>query len=1087
MPTHQLNPAPTLDALEKMLASLMTVRPVAVLDGCLNALTELSRQTQALNAKKSEEHEARLLILFCKAAAAVAKCEGDPTASDPISLLLSREHSTLKRKEIALLFVRLFAAYPNVINSPRIAFRCFELFDEVLDDSVYRLAKVSRDAQTFQKASAIVDLVQRTERELDELLDSFKTLESLETFRSQYLKKLNSGTACLLIHPFISKPARDSDLSAIFKIAQEYAGCVGPGTIVAYRRAQALISRFIDDCKSIDGDYTERFCGVAAKRLGEVLLQHFQATPFSRPAALTVCASTKKYPLKSLGQSIPIAIQVRNSSDGVALEVQISVQKHSDNLSCSAIPLQIGGLEPGETLVEIAALVTQPSDLALLEIHVEWRNADDTVNSLLELLEVYSQKDDVDWESARLNDPYSLSPVSQFDILVGRDSIIESLLALTTNSDMGSAFIRGQKRVGKTSIAKTLQTRLLELHPHDYCVVYLEAGDYITPDGTSTIQTLGRQICRSIRRSIKSLTDLPQPHFIDALSPLTEYLEEITDRLPRHRLLFILDEFDELPLDLYKRGSLGDAFFRTIRSISSKSQFGFVLVGSEKMEYVLSNQGDSLNKFVKIPVDYFDKESQWNAFADLVRRPASAYLEYSDSAIVSIQAHSAGNPFFAKWICRSIYESMTEKRDSHVTEVEVARGVSKTIAEMGAHSVQYFWQDGIIDPPPRAEEIAVRRAKVLLSLTECVRNGEMATSSSIAKRAKGFGLDEHMVEHDLRSFERRKVLESRNGVYACKVRLFQDWLVSQGYYQILTTFVDQEGLSQASRDEETLRIKDEDILSLVDSWDLFLGRRISEQQIRSWLGQFATLEERHLMLCVLKGLHFYSADQIRAKLREAHGILTRGTTWHRRYRESTKRRDIIVTYLDGPGHSGAEYARRYGDENEIHPDNIVSIEQLQEAAKKRPDIKGVAMVDDFIGTGDTLSGLLTSHCKDLQEMSAIVEDKFFLCVICGLGAGVANVQNAIDRLGLRIRLHVMDTVALTGSVFGESSTAFIQEAQRNRARDVAYKYGLELLPDSPLGYGGSEATVVFENKVPNNCLPVLWVEKRGWRPLFRRL
>jgi hypothetical protein len=115
------------------------------------------------------------------------------------------------------------------------------------------------------------------------------------------------------------------------------------------------------------------------------------------------------------------------------------------------------------------------------------------------------------------------------------------------------------------------------------------------------------------------------------------------------------------------------------------------------------------------------------------------------------------------------------------------------------------------------------------------------------------------------------------------------------------------------------------------------------------------------------------------------------------------------------------------------------------------------------------------------------QEKFFLIVVCGLADGLAHVQRVIEEQQMRLRLHVLDTVASSDTVFGSGARVYQDEAQRGRARDVAYKYGIELLPESPLGYADSEATVVFDNKIPNNCLPILWVEKKGWRPLFRRL
>jgi len=363
----------------------------------------------------------------------------------------------------------------------------------------------------------------------------------------------------------------------------------------------------------------------------------------------------------------------------------------------------------------------------------------------------------------------------------------------------------------------------------------------------------------------------------------------------------------------------------------------------------------------------------------------------------------------------------------------------------------------------------------------------LCLSEAIAKRASGFFLDEQAVEPDLRSFERRKVLESKAGVYSCKVKLFQRWLVTQGYYQILTSIVDNEELAKVKQREELLRVKSDEILALLDKWDVYLGRRISEHQVEAWLSQFSSLEERRLAFTLLRAIRFYSTDLVRTKLAEAHGVVTRGTTWHRKQYESTKRRDILVTYLGGPGHSGAEYARRYGDENAIHPDNIASLEMVHELLAKRSDYKAVVVVDDFIGSGRTVAELLTIGGTALNAISDAVQGKLFMVVVCGMSEGSRLVQKVIEESGLKLQLHVLDTIETATGVFGTNSAVFRDEAERGRARDTAYKYGLELLSDWPLGYGNCEAAVVFDNKIPNNCLPILWVEKKGWRPLFRRL
>ena len=65
-----------------------------------------------------------------------------------------------------------------------------------------------------------------------------------------------------------------------------------------------------------------------------------------------------------------------------------------------------------------------------------------------------------------------------------------------------------------------------------------------------------------------------------------------------------LDEFDELPLELLRRTELSTSLFQPLRQISNKPGCGFLLVGGEGMQQIINLQGDRLNKFRPVEVDY---------------------------------------------------------------------------------------------------------------------------------------------------------------------------------------------------------------------------------------------------------------------------------------------------------------------------------------------------------------------------------------------------------------------------------------------------------------------------------------------------
>src|SRR4051794_37943485 len=168
----------------------------------------------------------------------------------------------------------------------------------------------------------------------------------------------------------------------------------------------------------------------------------------------------------------------------------------------------------------------------------------------------------------------------------------------------------------------------------------------------------------------RRLQNLQKPIFKGALSPLSDFVDEVAALAPALKIIMILDEFDNVPLDLYRRGQTGEAFFSTIRSLSHKGNIGVILVGGERMRYVFDCQGQALNKFQMIRVDYFDRSKHCADFEDLVTRPTKHCLQFGDSALVNIYAEAAGNPYYTMLICRSLFNLMVERRDAYVTEKE---------------------------------------------------------------------------------------------------------------------------------------------------------------------------------------------------------------------------------------------------------------------------------------------------------------------------------------------------------------------------------------------------------------------------------
>ena len=291
--------------------------------------------------------------------------------------------------------------------------------------------------------------------------------------------------------------------------------------------------------------------------------------------------------------------------------------------------------------------------------------ADLTKESVIFTIE--AQEEAIDWEIAEVRDPYSLEAITTENKLIGRKDELKQLLRLANNPAVASGFIYGQKRVGKTSLANAVSERLQSSSDAKWVVIYKGSGDYVRSDSGSTLQALGDVLAESMKQLIPGLANFPQPDFANGLAPLSSLVDQaLTDK--SLRLLFILDEFDELPHELFSRTDLGTSLFQPIRQISSKPGCGFLLIGGENMGRIVTLQGDRLNKFTPVEVGYFNETSR-SDFAELIRKPAENWLTINDAALRELFESSAGNPYFAKLLASQLFIDMVKNRDSDASEL----------------------------------------------------------------------------------------------------------------------------------------------------------------------------------------------------------------------------------------------------------------------------------------------------------------------------------------------------------------------------------------------------------------------------------
>jgi hypothetical protein len=821
------------------------------------------------------------------------------------------------------------------------------------------------------------------------------------------------------------------------------------------------------------------------RRAQEITEQFFEKSDATKPAKVWISPYEKKYPLHQVGGEIRLRFVVRNDGPGPAQDIdayllfEAGVEPQEGRLSYSA-------MDVGAYAGEIAVRVVTPIPSVEYYAELRWTNygGHESVDLCSGVVE--SQRPDVDWADLTQRDPYSLEPVAGKRLFVGRRAILDQLVRAIANPTMGSAIVYGQKRVGKTSLAHELIRELQDIQ-QDVKSIYIEGGDYVDPTAEGTLRRLGQTLCRRIRRISRSFERVPVPEFKDSLGPFVDFIEEILEIDPNTKFLLVLDEFDELPLDLYTRGPIGDAFFLTLRSLSGRARIGVILVGGEKIGPILDAQGEQLNKWVPLRIDHFDKEAHWTEFKELIRGPVSGQIDFADEAIEEIYRRVDGNPFFTNVICQGILQLCTGRRDAFVTKMEVEEAIAKTLQSTKANSFQHFWEDGILGQGNRVEEVSIRRRRILLAMAYTLRRGQKPTAESVCREQVLVPVSPSEVNSELKRFVERGVFRPADNSLECRVKLFEDWLRDRGPELVSVQFTDREERIRVEEEERESYVTSMELQDLARGWGTYRGRGVTTDAIRAWLDQFTTNHDKRLMFQLLHGVRFYTQDRVREKLREAMGIVKSGTTERKREGERS-RRDILVTALGGIGKSGTKYARLFAQENKIISENVLDLGALQRRLEtKGSEIQAVIIVDDFIGTGESASTALRHFSEALGTVINARGTLVFYLAVCGFEDGHRVVRETAQESGLPISMSVCDTLEARHKAFSEDSGLFLTKQDQAEAEKLVIEKGLELEPDWPRGFGHCEALVVFDDSCPNNSLPILWKKSKTWTPLFPRV
>lgn len=965
--------------------------------------------------------------------------------------------SSKRREALTLVVERLGETADSVLNR-------YDIDDRTqADELCRRLARAAPDA--FESVTTA--------------LGTYQGLKQLEQFRNRLLREINSDLPKVVVRPFLCV---GGDVTEVLR--QCLAAAIGyldsaPGTARLHLdEAHAVIGRAVSALSNASNS--------PAVRLGQLLVQldddledHFNAGPYSKPAELTVDADLRRHPLQVAGLALSVPLAIQNRGQGAALGVEVEITEAIGFTPVSP-RIRLAEVPPGSMVVEMQVTTDDPplpsGDSAVFEVNLSWVNADGTESTLQLMKDLAPQDWTVDWERLRFRNPYSLDAVTTRSELIGRSNMLAHMVSTLNSSSVGSAYIYGQKRVGKTSLARVAME--IMSNEFDALCVYRDLGGITNADPSLALNELVRRLTGDVALQLGIELPPVAPRLNGSLAPLVEQLERVSRN--SRPIVIALDEFDRLPAALYRRSDEGDAFFTGLRSISSIDGVGLLLVGGERMKIIANGPGVELNKFAAFPVDYIDRSNQWSDFEELVRSPTQGILEFTDSACEEIYRHTSGNPYYTKQLCAKTLELAATRRDAFIDTREVDASVNALLSEIQASSFNHYWEDYILDSSERRDEVTLNRRRSLLAFAVALGNSDRASMDDIVSAGPSVGLEPSAVRREVEELVSRGILVANGLQLTPRVRLFQRWLTERGPEQIILTSTELESAQHAVDARERLRVTFAEAETVVSKWGPFRGAVITAERLLEYLRQFEDPRSQRLIFDLVKQVQYIGPAEEERLLKEAWAMLQQAM---KERHERWDRGQIVLSYVGGVGQGSVGLARSFARANGFLRDSR-GIRAPEMIADEHSGATDVVVIDDFIGTGSSLSAQL----KELAEL--LPGDKaLHVFALAGMSDGVDAVGRTFTGLFQgRGGFHVLNEISSEPGPFDPAAGIYDREGA-SEAEQIARSLGERLEPNAPLGVGACCSLIVFHNTIPNNAPAILWSSSRGKNPfnaLFAR-
>lgn len=821
---------------------------------------------------------------------------------------------------------------------------------------------------------------------------------------------------------------------------------------------------------------------ITARLRQSLMEQQAKVLGSSRPE-ISLALLSDHLPLRAEDEVLDLRIQVSNRGNSDARDVSLTVEGSS---TVYPDAWRIDHLAPrSEVTAVIQGLADQAGPVEQIVVRVSFA---DVFNQTFRLTRDFSVEDlrPSRWQDSDSN-PFTLAVVTELSDLIAREV---DLNALRNSLASGSSVsLTGQKRVGKSSIVRSM---LNGVEGQGWVSAYLPLGQAVSSEegASSLVTALLRRIERGLTDRLKGAVPRIDVEALRERYSMVggEWISDVAEVLPPGlRVVMAIDDFDELPLHL-REGLDADNLFLFIRSLIDEPWLSLLFVGSELLPTIIANQAHKLNQVVPMRVEGFSSQSQTR---ELLYKLSGDRVDWDDSAVDRIHQLSNGIPYYSRQIAHGVWEELRRRGRAHASRQDVDASAEELAQEAPITHYIHLWAD---DPNGMSlqERRSILASAVLRAVAQCAGPGiANAAVDEVVTVAQAWvqRATQQELRETVQRLVARGVLRPQPGqkTVSLPIGLVVLWLLNKGGRDIEQYY---SGTYLAG--QRAAVITDRELVDLSHELE-YRGERISETRLKAWLHQFTDGEHRRYAFLLMRRLlseGYFRPDAfpgLASELRK--NVVGSPAGRFQRLDRSGRLSNFYLLQHGALGASATSVLSDYSKQFKVTKTrNVITMEAFAKLCRNDAGETNVALIlDNFSGTGDQLSASADELVTILDEQADPLWRDHVVIVV-----GAALVSS-------HIRWQSDNVVSYTayGRLLPPSLKAFSPEAEifeggneRNRAKDLMETIGRSLVPNAPLGYGGTALLVSTYNNCPNNTLPIFWstgsFAGARWLPLFER-